>query len=194
MMQYSVCFFGDSGVGKTSLISRIVDPDGEWMMQVSTIGAEFQKLFVRGARGDVEVLIWDLSGQTTYRNMIPIYLRQARLIVLVFDLTNRATFDNLKYWKTFIDTHSSLIPILLVGNKCDLIEAAVVNEDEALKTSGDIGAESYFTTSARTGDGVPGLADCIREMAFNILASESLTTVPPEPIVRDDADAKQCGC
>jgi small GTP-binding protein len=195
MESYSVCFFGDSGVGKTSLIRRIADPDGEeWRRELSTVSAEFQKILARGERGDVDIIIWDLPGQATYQNILPIYLRRAQAVVIVFDLTCRTTFDNVKNWKAFMSQHIAPIPIVLVGNKSDLTSARVVSDADALDICQEIGAEPYFITSALTGEAVANLADRIRAMALEIRTSASVDIVSPEPVPLNHPPAKQCGC
>ncbi|CAE7509307.1 RAB8B, partial [Symbiodinium pilosum] len=108
---------GDSGVGKTALVVKFVD-DGFKNDKTSTIGIDFKTkmLFMRGKR--VKLQIWDTAGQERHQTITQQYYRSAMGIVLCYDVTSEASFQNIKRWNEQIEMHGSKdVQRILVGNK-----------------------------------------------------------------------------
>jgi small GTP-binding protein len=97
------------------------------------------------------VQFWDTAGQEIYQSIAPIYTRGAAGAMIVFDLTRRASFENITKWTRFVE--DPLIKIVLVGNKCDLEGESQVRVDEGREAADRLGCH-FFCTSARTGFGV----------------------------------------
>ena len=111
----------------------------------------------------VDLQIWDTSGQDMYKNLTSIYYRDAHAAVMVFDFTNPATLDNLKFWLAELDdrVNTNDIIIKIVGNKHDLIdqcERKLDIEDVKIALSDfDTNLFEFFKTSAMTGENIANL-------------------------------------
>ncbi|KAH7545626.1 hypothetical protein FEM48_Zijuj01G0113400 [Ziziphus jujuba var. spinosa] len=125
---------GDVGAGKSSLVLRFVK--GQFIeFQESTIGAAFfsQTLAVNDAT--VKFEIWDTAGQERYHSLAPMYYRGAAAAIIVYDITNQASFDRAKKW--VLELHSQGNPnmvVALAGNKADLLEARKVAAEAMCKS------------------------------------------------------------
>ena len=117
---YKIVVVGDSGVGKSHLISRF-SRDNFDMNQKSTIGVDFCSVDIPIDNKIIKIQIWDTAGQERYQSLTTAYYRGSVGVMIVYDVTNRSTFDNIKKWyyQAINYTHDN-IKILLVGNKSDL--------------------------------------------------------------------------
>jgi small GTP-binding protein len=119
----------------------------------------------RGNGSDVTVsmLIWDIMGQKGFRELLrESYFYGAEGALCVCDITNRDTLDELKYWIRSMESITGKIPVVFVGNKCDLVDKQVITRQELERFATAYGARA-FLTSAKTGENVEG--------SFNTLAS-----------------------
>lgn len=123
-----ITFVGDATVGKTSFVSRLVNKTFS-ANTMSTIGAAFFAMRYPNASGEV-YHVWDTAGQERYNALIPLYLNDASVIVVVYDITSRESFERLAdHWFPFIAKNMRVCrgaaPLLfLLGNKVDLTSAA----------------------------------------------------------------------
>ena len=159
---------GSSGVGKTAILKRLVDDVFTGESQ-STIGVEFLATSVDVDGQAVKLQIWDTAGQERFRSIAKAYFRSAIGVILVFDLTDRKSFEDLVRWLE--DVHSLCDPnavVTLIGNKSDLEASRKISESEA-KAFADLHQLNYLETSALGGDNV--------ELAFQTTASTVLRTV-----------------
>ena len=162
---------GNSEVGKTCLIRRytngIFNED-----YISTIGIDYDSKKEIIDDINVQVKLWDTAGQERFRAITPNNLRNAEGIMLVFDITNSDSFNDLKDWLESIKTHfgekNISIPIIIVGNKIDLEDKRDVEKDDANKFAQENNYK-YFETSAKTGEGVD---NAVRELVRQILANK----------------------
>ena len=148
-----VVLIGDSAVGKTSIINRLVNNTFN-SKETTTIGATFL-LFSQRTETDaeIELQIWDTAGQEKFRSLGPIYYRDSSACVAVFDLTSRKSFEDLNYWiSTFKSIAGNDTVVAVAGNKCDMDGAAVSIEEasEYCRKNGYI----FFPTSAKSGENV----------------------------------------
>lgn len=151
---------GDASVGKTSILNRMSGKPFS-INESSTIGANYQLLTNDIDDMHVEVQLWDTAGQEKFRSLIPVYFRNAIGSLVVFDLTNRVSFENLDSWiSTFKEFAGEETSIIIVGNKCDLQDKIEVSNEEATQWSESCGY-LYFCVSANTGEGIPALFDSI---------------------------------
>ena len=151
---------GESGVGKTSIISRFIDNSFE-KNKKSTTGADYTgktMYFDEYGGKKIKFEIWDTAGQEIYRSLTKIFYKDAKIAVLVYDITKRETFEELKkYWYNQIkESATSDIIIAIAANKCDLYEDEKVKEEEGREFAKEIGA--YFKlTSAFLNSGIEEL-------------------------------------
>ena len=146
---------GDGCVGKSCLLLQYTDKRFEPMHDI-TIGVEFgaKVLYFREEDTEVKIQVWDTAGQESFRSIVRSYYRGAVGALVVFDITKRASFDNIKLWLDEIKNNSnSPINITLVGNKQDLEHKRVVSREEALQLANDNDI-NYIETSAKTGHNV----------------------------------------
>ena len=151
--QVKLLLVGDSGVGKTSLLFRFADHYFQNQF-ISTIGVDFRSRIVNHDGKNIKAQVWDTAGQDKFQSITSGYYRGAEGSIIVFDVTRRDTFDHIKYWKSEVDNKIiSKIPMLLVGNKTDLVEDRVVSYEEANKLAKEL-QMPYLETSPKTNDGV----------------------------------------
>ena len=114
---------GDSTVGKTSILSRYTN--GEFNPHyLATVGLDFFKKDEVFNGKTIRIKIWDTAGQERYKSLTQGYFRNAEGIMIVYDVTNAVSFENLKYWiqsiKTHIDIDKAEVPAIIIGNKIDI--------------------------------------------------------------------------
>ena len=150
---YKFIVIGSSGVGKTAILRRLVD-DVFVSENQSTIGVEYLATEIDVDGVQLKLQIWDTAGQERFRSIAKSYFRFAIGVILVFDLTERKTFDDLYQWIN--DIRSLCDPnvvITLIGNKSDLIQQRNVTTGEA-ENFANLHQLVYFETSALGGDNI----------------------------------------
>lgn len=155
---YKIVMLGDSGVGKTSLVARLTNPDRPMNHDISaTMGIEFDTQMLDTEHGKVKAQIWDTAGQERFaRVLLPTYFRKAKGVILVYDITNAKSFESLSdRWMTQLNDHASSDDLakLLVGNKSDLEPSREVPREKAEQFCIEYGME-MLETSAKSGDNV----------------------------------------
>ena len=166
---------GDLGVGKTSIRRNYMGLSFV-KEHVNTLGADFslKHIPVNGDKFDLQ--IWDLGGQTNFESLRQKYFRGAEGALIVFDLTNRETFDNLNYWFYHLwDCRKSKdLPIMIIGNKSDLNEFVVSDEEvysfiDKIKKENNIEhvQMKYYITSAKNGDNITECFDDLVESLYD---------------------------
>lgn len=127
----TVVLIGDSGVGKSNLLSRFTRNEFN-LDSKSTIGVEFATRSIQVDSKTIKAQIWDTAGQERYRAITSAYYRGAVGALLVYDISKHQTYDNVNRWlKELRDHADSNIVIMLVGNKSDLRHLRAVPTEEA---------------------------------------------------------------
>ncbi|GKV23666.1 hypothetical protein SLEP1_g33370 [Rubroshorea leprosula] len=127
---FKAVLIGDSAVGKSNLLSRFSNDEFR-LDSKPTIGVEFAYRNVKIADKIIKAQIWDTAGQERFRAITSSYYRGALGALLVYDITRRATFDNVKKWLRELREFGNLdMVVVLVGNKCDLGQSREVDEEE----------------------------------------------------------------
>lgn len=128
---FKVVIIGDSGVGKSNLLSRFTKNEFS-LDSKSTIGVEFATRSIRVDDKVVKAQIWDTAGQERYRAITSAYYRGAVGALLVYDVTRHVTFENLERWLKELRDHTDAnIVIMLVGNKSDMRHLRAVSTEDA---------------------------------------------------------------
>ena len=116
---YKIIIIGDSGVGKSNILSRFIKGEFE-IDSKHTIGVEFSAKTLTIDNKTIKIQVWDTAGQERFRSMIPSYYRDIDGVILVYDLTNIKSFENIEQWYNELMTYADKkVNILLVGNKLD---------------------------------------------------------------------------
>uniref|UniRef100_A0A7S1G7C5 Uncharacterized protein n=1 Tax=Bicosoecida sp. CB-2014 TaxID=1486930 RepID=A0A7S1G7C5_9STRA len=168
--QIKLLLIGDTGVGKTCLMLRYID-DKFSSTFITTIGIDFKFKAIAVGEKRVKLQVWDTAGQERFRTITTQYFRGAKAVMLVYDCTNRSSFENIENWARQIAEHAGDIAKVLVGNKCDK-DGALVTEDEGRALAKKHGM-GFQLTSAKSGQGVEdAFAECaVRGVRFDELGS-----------------------
>jgi small GTP-binding protein len=181
--QFKVGFVGDTLVGKTTLVRRFADR--QWAPQsVRTVGAEWKVVHFSAKQTMLEMRVWDVAGDLRFRSLVPIYILSAHAVVIMFDLTNRATFDSLRGWFADVQDRAPNAVKVLVGGKSDLVDERQVEKAEAEELAHELRI-AYVETSAKADENVTEL---FTELARPKL--ESLLRPASEP----RAEGRDGGC
>ena len=159
---YKIVLLGQSGVGKTSIITQFIDENFTDDQQ-STTGATFSSKDIQCSNGRLlKFDIWDTAGQEKYRSLTKMFYKDAAAAILVYDITRKDSFDEIRnYWAEQIKEHSpKKIVIALAANKSDLYEEEKVPEEEGRKLATEIGA-LFASTSAKNQQGIEDLFNSI---------------------------------
>ena len=171
--QYKVVLLGEGRVGKTSILLRFVE-NSYIEGRPSTLTASYlNKHVIVDDKRKAQLSIWDTAGQERFHSLGPIYYRDAKAAILVYDITDESTFDRVKSWTKELRKmvgDNTKICISIVGNKIDLERQRAVSKDVVKNYAERVGA-NYFEASAKTGRGV--------EDVFQELTKVLLATVNP---------------
>lgn len=141
---------GDSGVGKSCLLLRFSD-DSFTTSFITTIGIDFKIKTIELEGKRIKLQIWDTAGQERFRTITTAYYRGAMGILLVYDVTDEVSFQDIHNWMKNIEQHASEnVNKILIGNKCDMDSGKVISTQmgQQLADNYDV---SFFETSAKTG-------------------------------------------
>ena len=139
---------GDSGVGKSSIILRYIENSFSVNL-MNSIGVDFKLKNIEIDNTKIKLQIWDTAGQERFRTITTSYYKGAHAIVIVFDITDKESFDHIKNWMQDIDKFAKLgVYRVLVGNKCDLENQRRISKEEAKELADKYGIQ-YMETSAK---------------------------------------------
>ena len=151
---YKILLLGDSTVGKTCFLLRYVD-DSFLDLHMATIGLDYRlKTLILEEQKIVKVQLWDTAGQDKFRAITRNYYKGASGIILIFDVTNIKSYENIKKWINEIKEEiSEKVAIVLIGNKIDNVQERKISKEQGDKLASEIGVK-FFETSAKTGEGI----------------------------------------
>ncbi|CAN0173430.1 unnamed protein product [Ectocarpus sp. 12 AP-2014] len=178
---FKLLLIGDSGVGKSCLLLRFAD-DTYTESYISTIGVDFKIRTIELDSKTIKLQIWDTAGQERFRTITSSYYRGAHGIIVVYDVTDKESFNNVKQWLHEIDRRvvtfccgvyaCENVNKLLVGNKSDLEAKRAVTTEEAKAFADTLGIE-FLETSAKNASNV--------EKAFMMMASQIKSRMKSQP-------------
>ena len=152
-----ITLIGDSGVGKTCIIGRFTSDQFD-ENSLSTEGVSYSKIEYYYENKILNLDLWDTAGQEKYRSLGKHFYKDSFIVLLVYDVTLRQSFENLKkIWLEDITNFGEEYKVLaIVGNKCDLYEKEVVSEEEARQFAKENDA-IYMNVSAKKGTNIKEL-------------------------------------
>ncbi|KAF2092936.1 small GTP-binding protein [Rhizodiscina lignyota] len=181
---FKVVLIGDSGVGKSNLLSRFTRNEFN-LDSKSTIGVEFATRSIQVDSKTIKAQIWDTAGQERYRAITSAYYRGAVGALLVYDISKQQTFLNVRRWLDELRQHAdSNIVIMLVGNKSDLKHLRAVPTEEAKSFASEFNL-SFIETSALDASNV--------ELAFQNILTEIYRIVSSKALDQGDATQNPIG-
>lgn len=146
-----VMLLGDSGVGKTCLLVRF--KDGAFLSGsfISTVGIDYKNKVVECDGSKVKLQIWDTAGQERFRSITHAYYRDSHALLLLYDVTNKGSFESIRAWLAEIYEYAAGdVIIMLLGNKADLTKEREVTKEQGEKLAKDHNV-AFMETSAKTG-------------------------------------------
>jgi len=169
---FKLLLIGDSGVGKSCLLLRFAD-DTYTESYISTIGVDFKIRTIELDGKTIKLQIWDTAGQERFRTITSSYYRGAHGIIVVYDVTDLESYNNVKQWLHEIDRYAcENVNKLLVGNKSDLQGKRAVETKDAAEFADSLGIE-FLETSAKNATNV--------EKAFMMMAAQIKTRMASTP-------------
>lgn len=174
---FKVVLIGDSGVGKSNLLSRFTRNEFN-LESKSTIGVEFATKSIQVDAKTIKAQIWDTAGQERYRAITSAYYRGAVGALLVYDISKQITFQNVERWLKELRDHAEQnIVIMLVGNKSDLRNRRQVTTEDAMSFA-ETNNLYFIETSALDSTGVD---EAFREILTQIYRLISRKNMAAEP-------------
>ncbi|KAG2590676.1 ras-related protein RABA1f-like [Panicum virgatum] len=191
---FKVVLIGDSGVGKSNLLSRFARD--EFSLETrSTIGVEFATKTVQVDEKLVKAQMWDTAGQERYRAITSAYYRGAVGALVVYDVTRRITFENAERWLRELRDHTDAnIVVMLVGNKADLRHLRAVSPEDAAAFAERHGTFSMETSALDATNVERAFAEVLRQI-YHVVSRNALDigedpAVPPRGKTIDVGAAK----
>jgi len=150
---------GDSGTGKTNLISVAAGLEFNTSSLTTTSCSYVQKIIKKDNK-EYRLNLWDTIGQEKYRSLTKIFIKDSKIVIFVYDITKRETFDSLIYWKKLIDDIlGNVSSKAVIGNKIDLYLEEQVSEKEGLEFAESIGAKFQLTSAKNDPNSIGDLID-----------------------------------
>ena len=158
---------GDSGVGKTSIIQKFVNDKFNQNM-LSTIGVDFQSKEIIINNTKIKLKIWDTTGQERFKTLTSQYYNGADGALLIFDVTNKESFERINFWMNELNEKKKLneLGLLLIGNKIDLIDKRNVKKEEAEEFAKEYNI-NYYETSALQNINIKKIINDIAQQCLN---------------------------
>ena len=158
-----IVLIGDSGVGKTNILSRFINNEFSLTTQ-ATVGVEFGSKIIKKGEKLIKLQIWDTAGQERYKSITSAYYKGSKGAFVVYDISRKSTFDNVDKWIDELKNHGSEdVFIMLVGNKSDLKDKREISEEDVQKKA-QLYNVAFCETSALEGKNI--------EYAFESLINE----------------------
>ena len=201
---YKVIIIGDTNVGKSNILTRYLKDEFSSNTK-STVGVELGIKFLKIKNIKAKIQIWDTAGQERYKAITSSYFKGSNGCFIVYDITNEASFDNIEKWYEQIQSETSKeIPIVLVGNKCDLEDERKVPTEKAKEKAENLKC-AFFETSALKGTNIDKIFEELVNTIYEKTANKNEDDINIEFIKEDKAvnlnevndenkDNKKVGC
>ncbi|KAL1812752.1 hypothetical protein DCAR_0625003 [Daucus carota subsp. sativus] len=172
---FKLVLIGDSGVGKSNLLSRFTRNEFN-LESKSTIGVEFATKSLNVDGKVIKAQIWDTAGQERYRAITSAYYRGAVGALLVYDVTRNITFDNIERWLKELRGHTDPnIVVMLIGNKADLRHLVAVSTEDA-KAFAERESLYFMETSALEATNVENAFQEVLSQIYHIVSKKAVET------------------
>lgn len=195
--QAKILTIGESGVGKTCIISRFTKNDFS-LNHLATIAIDFKLKRINVRDKTIKLQIWDTAGQERFNTLTTGFFKGSDGILVVYSITDRNSFDCVNKWMTQIKSSSpSDVKVILVANKSDCISERVVSTDEGIQMAQQYGLP-FFECSAKSGDNVPQIFEKIGDLVLDrlVLKKKELDSVNNmhDLLEKDPEEETKKGC
>jgi len=164
---------GDSGVGKSSILSRFGYNQFNPIYDV-TIGVEFGSRIIKIDDIAVKIQIWDTAGQEAYRSITRSYYRDATVALIVYDSTNMRSFLNIEQWLEDVKRLSQAKLIMLIGNKIDKKYKKIVDTERAAELAKKYNL-IFFEVSAKSGESIDTIFTSSADIIYDQIKNNEIT-------------------
>lgn len=155
--KFKLILLGDAGVGKTSLLARFMYDTFD-STYAATIGIDFLSKTMHVQDTTIRLQLWDTAGQERFRSLVPSYIRDSHVAVVVYDVSSKASFDSVATWAEYVRRERGQQAVLvLVGNKNDLDDQREVSLQQGEDMAAKLGCALFMETSSKNGFGVKSL-------------------------------------
>ena len=188
---------GDATVGKTSILSRF-SKNSFNSNYLATVGLDFFTKDEIFEGKIIRIKIWDTAGQERYKSLTKGFFRNAQGIMIVYDVTNSETFENLKFWiqsiKSQMESEINKIPVIIIGNKIDAEKREIKKEEAQLFSKNH--NYPYFETSAKTGINIEEtIIFLVKEVINKITCDkQSNTNIKISKFINNNNENSKCEC
>ncbi|KAL2708848.1 Rab GTPase ypt6 [Kluyveromyces marxianus] len=185
LRKYKIVFLGEQGVGKTSLITRFMYDTFDDNYQ-ATIGIDFLSKTMYLDDKTIRLQLWDTAGQERFRSLIPSYIRDSHVAIVVYDVTNRKSFEYIDKWVEDVkmERGEENVILVIVGNKSDLVEERQVSTEEGERKTAVLNAKLFIETSTKAGFNVKTLFKKVAKLLPEFQGAQST------PLDNDTNDKK----
>jgi Ras-related protein Rab-6A len=198
LRKFKLVFLGEQSVGKTSIITRFMYDSFDNTYQ-ATIGIDFLSKTMYLEDRTIRLQLWDTAGQERFRSLIPSYIRDSSVAIVVYDITNANSFQQTSKWIDDVRTErGSDVLIMLVGNKTDLSDKRQVSTEDGEKKAKELNV-MFIETSAKAGYNVKQL---FRRVASSLPGMDQVEQKPrdmhnvklDEPLSEPQPQQSSCWC
>ena len=192
LLDIKIITLGDSRVGKTSLIVKYIDNRFTGTF-VTTMGFDIKNKQITLKDGtEAKMMLFDTAGQERFRSLAENYIKKANGVLLVYDISERESFQNIENWVDSIRENSDELPTILIGNKSDLIEERKVSYEEGKQKADEYGC-SFYETSCKTGDNVNKCFIELSELVYEKIGKKPSQKSGQE-LKKNNSKSKKKGC
>ena len=188
-LEIKTILVGMSGTGKTNIINAMTNQPFD-SDKISTLTSSFVDKYIEINKKKYHVELWDTAGQEKYRSLTKIFVKDSRIVIFVYDITTKASFEEIDYWVTTVKEILGEGPVYgLIGNKKDLFIKEEIDEDTGRNKANEIGA-IFKLTSAKTERGA--INDFMNELLEEFLRrnGENIKKEPRRQTIDNSVEIK----
>ena len=176
---FKLVLIGDSGVGKTNILSRYISNEFSLASQ-PTVGVEFGSKIIKKLDKSIKLQIWDTAGQERYKSITNAYYKGSKGAFVVYDISRKTTFENVDKWIDELKENATEdVHIMLVGNKTDLEDKREVQTEDVAKKAEQYNV-AFCETSALKGNNIEKAFDTLIEEITKVAVSQKLVEIKRE--------------
>ena len=189
-LNVKILTLGDTDVGKTSIIKRIISNKFTDKMQ-STIAIDFSCKTIKFGQNYLKIFLWDTAGQEKFKTIVSNYFNGANGVLLCFDISNRRTFEKLNFWINELKEKLNIdeLFMILIGNKKDKENERQISIEESKKFAKENNIP-YFEISAKTNEGIEEMFDYVTKQCKQIVNEQNFNIFTSTILFKNDINIK----